>query len=98
MGASPGLVRRTFLLLGAMLAGVGALLGTALGVGGAWVLDRYRLLSLPGDVYIFDHVPFLVRPADLAVVLALTVALAVAFSLYAAQRAAALDPVEALRR
>jgi lipoprotein-releasing system permease protein len=98
MGASPGLVRRTFLLLGGMLAGVGAFLGTALGVGGAWVLDRYRLLSLPGDVYIFDHVPFLVRPADLAVVLALTVALAVAFSLYAAQRAAALDPVEALRR
>jgi lipoprotein-releasing system permease protein len=98
MGAPPGLVRRTFLLLGAFIAGAGAALGSALGVGGSWALDRYRLLALPGDVYVFDYVPFLVRPADLAIVLSLTVVLAVAFSLYAAQRAAALVPVEALRR
>jgi ABC-type lipoprotein release transport system permease subunit len=39
-----------------------------------------------------------VRPLDLGAVLALTVALAALFSLYAARRAAALTPVEALRR
>ncbi len=98
MGAPAALVRRTFVLLGALLAGVGTGAGTLLGVGGAWLLDRYRLISLPGHVYVFDYVPFSVRPVDLVVVLGLAVALALGFSLYAAQRAAALVPVEALRR
>lgn len=98
MGAPPRMVRRTFVLVGALLAAAGAGTGTLLGVGASWVLDRYRLIQLPGQVYVFDYVPFDVRPADLAVVLALTVALALSFSWYAAQRAAALVPVEALRR
>jgi len=98
MGASPAALRRAFLLLGGLLAGLGAAAGTLLGAGGAWLLDRYELLGLPGDVYVFDHVPFTVRPLDLAAVLGLTVLLATAFSLYAARRAAALDPVEALQR
>jgi lipoprotein-releasing system permease protein len=98
MGAPPSMVRRTFLLVGALLAAAGAGTGTLLGVGGAWILDRYRLIDLPGQVYVFDYVPFDVRPADLTIVLALTVVLALGFSLYAAQRAASLVPVEALRR
>ena len=98
MGAGPAMLRRAFLLLGGLLAGLGAGLGTVLGVGGSYLLDRYELIGLPGDVYVFDHVPFHVRPLDLAGVLALTVTLAALFSLYAAQRAAALTPVEALRR
>lgn len=98
MGAPAATIRRTFVLLGALLAALGTTLGLALGIGGAWVLDRYRLLSLPGDVYVFDYVPFTVRPVDLAVVLGLTLLLALAFSLYAAQRAASLAPLEALRR
>jgi lipoprotein-releasing system permease protein len=98
MGATPGALRNAFLILGGMVAGSGALLGTILGAGGAWVLDRYRLLPVPGRVYFLDYVPFLVQGRDLALVLLLTLALAFASAFYAAQRAAALDPVEALRR
>lgn len=98
MGAPPSMVRRTFLLVGALLALAGAGTGTVLGVGGAWLLDRYRVIDLPGQVYVFDYVPFDVRPGDLAIVLGLTVVLALGFSLYSAQRAASLVPVEALRR
>jgi lipoprotein-releasing system permease protein len=98
MGASPGDLRRAFLLLGGLLASIGVALGAAVGVGGAWMLERYRLLELPERVYFLDYVPFLVRPGDLAAIIGLTVALALGGSLYAAQRAAALRPVEALRR
>lgn len=98
MGATPAALRQAFVLLGGLIAGIGILLGTILGVGGAFVLDRYRLIQIPGRVYFLDYVPFLVQPEDLVVVLLLTFALALASSLYAAQRAAALDPVEALRR
>lgn len=98
MGAAPATLRRAFVLLGLLIGGLGTLLGAALGVGGAWVLERYRLLPVPGRVYFLDYVPFLVQPRDLAVVLGLTLVLALVASWYTARRAAALDPIEALRR
>ena len=98
MGATPGALRRAFLILGGLVAGSGMLIGTVLGVGGALVLDRYRLIEVPGRVYFLDYVPFLVKPLDLVLVLALTLLLALASALYAARRASSLDPVEAMRR
>ena len=98
MGTTPAALRRTFLLLGGMIAGRGIALGGAVGVAAAWALDHYRLIALPSKVYVFDYVPFLVRGGDLAAVLGLTVALALAVSLYPAQRAAALTPIRALKR
>jgi lipoprotein-releasing system permease protein len=96
MGATPAALRRAFLLLGGLVAGLGMLAGTILGVGGAFVLDRYKLLPVPGRVYFLDYVPFVVKPGDLALVLLLTTGLALASALYAARRAASLDPVEAM--
>jgi lipoprotein-releasing system permease protein len=97
MGATPAALRRAFLLLGGLVAGSGMLLGTILGVGGAWVLDHYKLVAVPGRVYFLDYVPFLVKPADLGLVLLLAAVLALASSYYAARRAASLDPVESMR-
>jgi lipoprotein-releasing system permease protein len=56
------------------------------------------LLSLPSQVYFLDHVPFLVHPSDVFWILLATVVLTLGCSLYAARKAAALRPVEALRR
>lgn len=98
MGATPADLRNAFVLLGGLVAGSGMLLGTVLGVGGAWVMDHYKLLPVPGGVYFLDYVPFLIEPWDLVVTLTLTFALALASSFYAAQRAASLDPIEALTR
>jgi lipoprotein-releasing system permease protein len=97
LGATPAALRQAFVLLGGLVTGLGMLLGAVLGVGGALVLDRYHLVPVPGRVYFLDYVPFLVKPFDLALVLALTLGLALASALYAAQRAATLDPIEALR-
>jgi lipoprotein-releasing system permease protein len=80
------------------VAGIGILTGAVLGVGGSWVLDHYKLVPVPGRVYFLDYVPFLVQPEDLFLVLLLTLLLALGSSLYAAKRAAALDPIEALDR
>ncbi|HEY8020825.1 MAG TPA: FtsX-like permease family protein [Thermoanaerobaculia bacterium] len=98
MGATPSHLRRAFLLLGGMVAGIGAAAGAALGVAAAWGLDRFHLVPVPGRVYFLEYVPFMVKGSDLALVLFLTLSLALLSSLYAAQRAASLDPVEAMRR
>ncbi len=98
LGATPATLRRAFLGLGALLALVGTALGTGLGVSAAVVLDRFQLVRLPGQVFFVDYIPFLVRPRDLAAILAVTLGLALLASLYAAGRAAHLDPVKAMRR
>jgi lipoprotein-releasing system permease protein len=97
MGARPRHLRRAFLLLGLLLAGCGGAAGAACGVVAAWTLDRFRLLGLPGRVYVVDHVPFLLRGGDLALVLAATLVVTLLCASLAARRAAAVDPVEALR-
>ena len=98
LGATPRTLRRAFILLGGLVSGLGVAAGTAAGAAGAWLLDRYRIVRVPGQVYFLDYVPFDVQPADLGMVLVVAVALALAASAYAAQRAAALEPVEAMRR
>lgn len=98
MGATGKTLERAFRALGGLIAGIGLVLGGAGGVVAAWFLDRYRLLPVPGRVYFLDYVPFLVQGRDLAWVLLLTFALALAASTWAARRAAALDPLEAIRR
>lgn len=98
MGAQPATLQRIFVWLGGLLVGAGAAVGLVAGVGGAWVLDRYRLLALPDQVYFLDHVPFRVQGLDVAVVLGATALLTLWCARYAARRAATLRPVEALRR
>lgn len=98
MGATPATLRRAFVVLGSLLAGAGLTLGAAAGIGGAWALDHYRLLRVPGQSMFVDYIPFHVAAGDLVLVLAITVALVLAASFYAAGRAAALRPVEALKR
>lgn len=97
MGAPPVRLRRLFLALGALLSVGGAGLGGAIGAAVAVFLDRFRVLSLPSDVYIVDYVPFLVRGRDVLIVVVSTVVFTGAASLLGARRASRLDPVEAMR-
>ena len=97
MGAPPARLQRVFLLLGALLSVGGAGLGGAAGAGLATLLDRYRVISTPSDVYVVDYVPFLVRGTDVLVVLAVTVLFTAAAAVIGARKASLLHPVEAMR-
>lgn len=98
MGMAPGRLRQSFFILGCGLACAGITTGALLGSAGARLLDSYRLLRLPQSVYFLDYVPFLVVPAEVAVVLMAAAVVAVAATVYAARGLVRLDPVEALRR
>lgn len=98
MGARQDVLRRAFTTLGLLLGTLGLTLGTVLGTGLAWLFDRYQLLRPPGNVYLLDHIPFLVLPRDLITVLLATFTLTLGSTLYAARKAAATQPVEALRQ
>ena len=97
MGTSSTRIMRIFMMQGLIIGGVGTAAGAAGGLLLCWILDRYRLVSLPMDVYQIAYVPFVVRPLDLAVVLVSATAICFLATLYPSRQASRLDPVQALR-
>jgi lipoprotein-releasing system permease protein len=97
MGASARSVMAIFMLQGLVIG----IVGTAIGGGAGWVvarvLDTYRLIHLPGDVYQVSYVPFRLQPLDFAVVIGAAILVCFLATLYPARQAARLDPAEALR-
>jgi lipoprotein-releasing system permease protein len=96
MGAAPRSLAKIYLALGATIGAIGTAIGLALGVGISITADRYQLVPLPGDVYLFSHVPFAVHPREVAIVAVFAFATAVAAALLPARAASRLAPGEAL--
>lgn len=97
MGASSRRVMAIFMMQGLIIGLVGTAVGGLLGVALCWVLDSYQLIQIPKDVYQVSHVPFVVQPSDLAVVVAVTVTVCFLATIYPSRQASRLDPVSALR-
>jgi lipoprotein-releasing system permease protein len=97
MGTSSARVMRIFMLQGLIIGGVGTAAGAAGGLALCWVLNTYRLVSLPMDVYQIAYVPFIVRPFDLTIVLVSAIVICFLATLYPSRQASRLDPVQALR-
>jgi lipoprotein-releasing system permease protein len=97
MGATARSVMTIFMLQGLIIG----IVGTAAGAGGGWlvahVLDRYRLIHLPMDVYQVSYVPFTIQRLDFTLIVAAAIAICFLATLYPARQAAKLEPAEALR-
>lgn len=85
IGARRRDIRTQFLLESGMLAGLGGLIGVAIGIGAAWTVSALRY---------WDTV---VSWPSAAIGFLFSVTLGIAFGLYPSTRAAALEPIEALR-
>jgi putative ABC transport system permease protein len=92
IGATKRSIVAQFFWEGLLLTGISGLIGIAVSAGFMWVLQQFLTDKMPG----FDP-PRLV-PWSAALALGSLVLSGVAAGLYPATKAAALDPVEALRR
>jgi lipoprotein-releasing system permease protein len=97
MGASRGAVTRIFMLQGTIIGAAGTAAGAVLGWAACQVLDRYRLLQVPVDVYQISYVPFTLLPGDAAIVVVGAVLICFLATIHPARGASRLDPAEALR-
>ena len=97
MGASPRSIMSIFMLQGAIIGVAGTAVGAALGVTVSWFLDRYRVVSIPEDVYQVAYVPFKLLPSDFTLVVVAAPLICFLATLYPAFRASRLVITEALR-
>jgi lipoprotein-releasing system permease protein len=61
------------------------------------VLDRYKLVRIPTDVYQIAYVPFAIDPLSVAIVALSALLICFVATIYPSRQAARLDPAEALR-
>ena len=97
MGATPRAINRVFFYQGALIGVVGTALGVALGLGWCALANAFELIKIPVDIYQISHVPFRMRPLDLAFIVGVTLAICFVSTLFPARRAAKIDPVVALK-
>jgi lipoprotein-releasing system permease protein len=97
MGATNKSIRRIFVFNGMIIGAVGTALGVALGFLACFLLDRYKFIELPGDVYYITTLPVRLEFLDAALIAVAALVICFLATLYPARQAARMDPVEAIR-
>jgi lipoprotein-releasing system permease protein len=97
MGASASSIMVIFMLQGMLIGLAGTAAGAILGRGLAFILDRYRLITIPTEVYQVSYLPFRIETPDFLMVLGAAVLICFVATIYPSRQASKLDPAEALR-
>ncbi|HEX8891437.1 MAG TPA: ABC transporter permease [Pyrinomonadaceae bacterium] len=97
MGARARSIMLLFVIEGAVVGIIGTIAGVALGLAASFIGDRYKLVSLPADIYSIGNVPFHTHTLDVALAAAVALLLSLLAAIYPARAAARFRPAEALR-
>ncbi len=97
MGSSEASIRRIFMLQGLVIGLLGTVAGAVAGYALIYVLDRYKLIHVPIDVYQISYVPFTLQPLDFAIVVLAALGICFVATIYPSRQASRLDPAQALR-
>lgn len=97
MGMTQAGILRVFVLQGVWIGVIGTLVGTTVGVGVSWALDRFQLIKIPGDVYFVNYLPATMDPVDISLIVVASVGISFVATIYPARQASRLQPVDAIR-
>ena len=97
MGAMNSSIRKIFIYKGMIIGGVGTTLGVCLGFTLCKLLEKYKFIHLPGDVYYISTLPVQLQAMDVITIAASAMIICFFATLYPAIQASKLNPIEAIR-
>lgn len=97
MGAKDSSIRKIFIFKGVIIGFVGTTLGVCLGFMLCKLLEKYKFIELPGDVYYISTLPVRLEALDVFLIAAAAMVICFIATLYPAHQASRLNPVEAIR-
>jgi lipoprotein-releasing system permease protein len=97
LGAGQKLIRRIFQLQGIAIAVFGIFLGNILAYILCYLQLKFKIISLPSDIYFMDAAPILIRPENFILVTIAAFVLCLLITILPTRAASKLEPVEILR-
>lgn len=97
MGAKSRSIMKIFMVEGVTIGISGALIGSILGYGICELIERYKIIKLPTDIYYISTLPVKISPFDVIIIAGITIVISILSTLYPSYKASRIDPVEALR-
>ncbi len=97
MGAASRSIMKVFMLEGIIIGFIGTVLGGVSGTLICWLADKYKIISLRGDIYYMTHLPFKMQPLEVSLIIAASLLISFLATIYPAWQAARQDPAVALR-
>lgn len=97
MGATTASIRKIFVMEGLLIGVSGTFLGLAGGFTLCALLEKYKFIELPADVYNLTTLPVKLEALDVAVIALSAILISLLATLYPSRQAAKLEPSEALR-
>jgi lipoprotein-releasing system permease protein len=85
------------LIKGCVIGVVGTFLGVFLGLAICFLIQQYRFIELPKDVFLISTVPVRIYLSNFLLVAFASLFVCLLASIYPARQAAKLDPVEIIR-
>ncbi len=97
MGLTRSDTLRAFMFQGLWIGVVGTTAGMGLGLTLAFLIERFRLIPLPAEVYFVDRLPIALSVWDALWIAGVSLIIPILATIYPARQAASLEAVEAIR-
>ena len=97
IGASSKSVMKIFIIQGLIVGAMGTCLGLGAGLLICYLLERYKFISLPADVYYISKLPVSVQIWDVVFICVSAILISFLATIYPAKYASKLNPVDILR-
>lgn len=97
MGMERSTIVRVFMIQGFLTGVAGTVAGGLIGLGVYFAQINYHIIPLDPLRFKLDHLPMELHALDFVLILTASIGLSLIASIYPARKAAAIDPVEAIR-